>query len=168
MKCEILCALLQRPKVLFLDEPTIGLDLISKDQVRQAIREVNSELGTTVILTSHDLSDVSSLCRNISLLDRGRFLYRGGVEGLLEAHSSRKMIRVKLERPVAQCRLNGFPLVQTGEFTAVLEHSAEGAPLSSLLAQLFKELPIADVSVESAGLEQVVKSLYRAGKAASA
>jgi ABC-2 type transport system ATP-binding protein len=161
MKCEIMCALLHRPKVLFLDEPTIGLDLIAKDQVRQAIREINTRLGTTIILTSHDLSDVSSLCEDISLLDRGRFLYQGKLQHLLDTHSRQKLLRLKLERPISQCRSSGFPFVVTGEYTATLELPSGAGPLRELLPQLFAELPIEDVSVESTRLEQVLQSLYR-------
>jgi ABC-2 type transport system ATP-binding protein len=163
MRCEILCALLHRPKLLFLDEPTIGLDLISKDQVRQAIREINAELGTTIILTSHDISDVSSLCEDISLLDRGRFLYQGKLQSLLELHSRQKVLRVKLARPVGECALNGFPLVATGQYTATLTLAEGAAPLRELLPKLLEELPVEDMSVESTQLDEVVKSLYRQG-----
>jgi ABC-2 type transport system ATP-binding protein len=163
MKCEILCALLHQPKVLFLDEPTIGLDLISKDQVRHAIREVNARLGTTIILTSHDISDVSSLCEDISLLDGGRFLFVGKIQSLLDLHSQERLLNVRLERPVSECRLNGFPFVVTGEYTATLELPRGKEALRQLLPQLFEELPIEDVSVESLRLEQVVKSLYAGG-----
>jgi ABC-2 type transport system ATP-binding protein len=163
MKCEILCSLLHEPKVLFLDEPTIGLDLISKDQVRQAIREINARLGTTIILTSHDISDVSSLCEDISLLDRGRFLYKGKLQTLVDLHSEQKILHVKLNRPFAQCHLNGFPFVATGQYTATLSVRTGETTLRELLPKLFDELPIEDVSVESTPLDQVVKALYRQG-----
>jgi ABC-2 type transport system ATP-binding protein len=159
MKCEILCALIHRPKLLFLDEPTIGLDLVSKDQVRRAVREVNETFGTTIVLTSHDLSDVTSLCRNISLLDGGRLLYQGDVQQLLDAHSASKLVRLKLERPVEELSLPGAVLQRTGELTATLEIGS-GALLAELLPRLLERLPIADISIEATPLEQVIKSLY--------
>ncbi len=161
MKCEIICALLHRPALLFLDEPTIGLDLISKDQVRRAIRDVNEKLGTTVVLTSHDLSDVSSLCEQVSVLDRGRFLYQGKLESLLAASARQKTLKVKLERPLSECHLNGFPFTPTGEYTAALTLDGDASKLHELLPELLRELPIADLSVEAPELEQVVKALYR-------
>lgn len=167
MKCEIMCALLHRPRVLFLDEPTIGLDLISKDQVRHAIRAVNAELGTTIVLTSHDLSDVSSLCRNISLIDSGRFLYHGDIESLLLGHATHKRVEVKLRRPVSAHELSAFSLVSTGEFSAAVELPSSEAGLPEVLPRLLRELPIADVTVESMPLEQVVKSFYRNSGAAT-
>ena len=164
MKCELLCALVHQPKLLFLDEPTIGLDLVSKDQVRHAIRDVAASFGTTIILTSHDVSDVASLCRNISLLDQGRFLYQGDLQQLLEAHSETKLVRFKFLRPVEAGALPGVALRPTGELTASLEIGA--AALAQLLPQLFQRLPIADISIESTPLEQVVKSLYAGGASA--
>jgi len=159
MKCEILCALIHRPTLLFLDEPTIGLDLISKDQVRRAVREVNTTFGTTIVLTSHDLSDVTSLCRNISVLDQGQLLYQGDLQQLLDMHSTGKLVRLKLERPVAEPSVPGVTLQRTGELTMSLEIGC-GASLSQLLPQLLERLPIADISIESTPLEQVIKSLY--------
>lgn len=164
MKCEILCSLLHRPKILFLDEPTIGLDLISKDQVRNAIREINQTLGTTIVLTSHDISDVDSLCEDISLLDSGRFLYHGSIQRLLDTYADNKTIRVKLNRRVSECHLNGFAFTKTGDYTATLELSNASRSLEQVLPQLFHELPIADVSVESMQLEHVVKAIYRANR----
>jgi len=161
MKCEIICSLLHQPKLLFLDEPTIGLDLLAKDQVRRAIRTINAELGTTIILTSHDLSDVSSVCDEISLLDRGRFLYRGPIESLLGAVSSRKLLRLTLREPVLRCRWEGFALVPTGEFTAEVELCADGTSLQPLLQRLLAQLPVSDVSIESLQLEQVIGAIYR-------
>lgn len=164
MKCEILCALIHRPKLLFLDEPTIGLDLISKDQVRRAVREVNATFGTTIVLTSHDLSDVTSLCRNISLLDQGQLLYQGDLQQLLEMHSTGKLVRLKLERPVADLSVPGVTLQRTGDLTVSLEIGS-GVSLSLLLPQLLERLPIADISIEATPLEQVIKSLYEGPKA---
>lgn len=159
MKCEILCALVHRPKLLFLDEPTIGLDLISKDQVRRAIRDVNQTLGTTIVLTSHDLSDVTSLCKNISLLDQGQFLYQGELAELLQAHSGRKLVTLEFLRPVDDQALAGFSLVRTGELTATVEVGADGQ-LAQLLPLLLTKLPVADVGIEAMPLEQIIKFLY--------
>ncbi len=163
MKCEILCALIHRPKLLFLDEPTIGLDLVSKEQVRRAVREVNAAFGTTIVLTSHDLSDVTSLCRNISLLDHGKLLYQGELQRLLETHSTSKVIRLKLQRPITELAVMGIPLQRTGELTAALEIGSE-VPLAQLLPQILERLPIADIAIESTPLEQVIKSLYAGPK----
>jgi len=161
MKCEIICSLLHRPKLLFLDEPTIGLDLLAKEQVRRAIREVNAELGTTIILTSHDLADVSSVCDEISLLDRGKFLFRGPIGTLLQAVSSRRLVRMRLREPVGHCFPRSPGLIATGEFSAEIELHADGDSLQLALQRLLAQLPIADLSVESLQLEHVLGAIYR-------
>jgi len=161
MKCEIICALLHEPKLLFLDEPTIGLDLVAKDQVRRAIRAINDRLGTTIILTSHDLSDVTSVCDEISLLDRGTFLYQGQIHELLSVVSSRKLVRLTLREPVLSCRCDSFALVPTGEFTAELHLRADPISFQPTLQRLLSQLPVSDLSIESLQLEQVVGAIYR-------
>lgn len=161
MKCEIICALLHEPQLLFLDEPTIGLDLIAKEQVRSAIRRVNRELGTTILLTSHDLSDLSSVCDQLSLLERGKFLYRGGIEALLQASSSRKLVRLQLHEPVARCRWDGFSVVPIGEYSAEVEVRLDLLPLPQVLQRLLTQLPVADLTLEAPRLEQVIGAIYR-------
>lgn len=161
MKCEIICALLHEPKLLFLDEPTIGLDLVAREQVRRAVRAINARLGTTIIVTSHDLSDVTSVCDEISLLDRGRFLYQGQIADLLAVVSSRKLVRLTLREPVLNCRWESLSLTPTGEFTAEVQLSADAVTFQPMLQRLLSQLPIADLSIESLQLEQVIGSIYR-------
>jgi ABC-2 type transport system ATP-binding protein len=167
MKCELICALLHQPEVLFLDEPTIGLDLMAKDQIRRAIGEINASLKTTIVLTSHDISDVASLCAEVSLLDRGRFLYQGSIRGLMEAHSERKTVRLELERPVDDClaQLGGVVFTRTGEHGLSIELPRGGVPLQSALSRLVANLPVRDMSVEGLSLERVVRSIYEKAQA---
>ncbi|WP_028982399.1 ABC transporter ATP-binding protein [Sporocytophaga myxococcoides] len=160
MKCEVICSLLHAPKVLFLDEPTIGLDLISKDQVRSAIKNINKELGTTIVLTSHDISDILSLCNKISLIDKGRFLFKGSVNELLEVHASYKLISVDLLKRVDECCLDSFTYIKTGDYSIQIELNGTNNSIHKRLHQVIDELPISDITVESVKLEQVVKSYY--------
>ncbi|MBO9702730.1 MAG: ATP-binding cassette domain-containing protein [Sporocytophaga sp.] len=160
MKCEVICSLLHAPKVLFLDEPTIGLDLISKDQVRSAIKNINKELGTTIVLTSHDISDVLSLCNKISLIDKGRFLFKGSVNELLEVHASYKLISIELLKRVDECSLDGFSYIKTGDYSIQMELNENTNSIHKKLYQVIDELPISDITIESVKLEQVVKSYY--------
>jgi ABC-2 type transport system ATP-binding protein len=167
MKCELICSLLHQPEVLFLDEPTIGLDLMAKDQIRRAVSEINARLTTTIVLTSHDISDVASLCSEVSLIDRGRFLYQGSVRHLLEAHAGQKTVHLELERSVDECLvpLAGFSFARTGERGVTIELSGS-MPVQAALAQLVAELPVRDLSVENLSLERVIKSIYEQARAA--
>jgi ABC-2 type transport system ATP-binding protein len=166
MKCELICSLLHQPEVLFLDEPTIGLDLMAKDQMRRAISEIHARLNTTIVLTSHDISDVASLCTEVSVLDRGRFLYQGSVRQLLERHSGQKTVRLELDRPVAECqaRLDGFTFTRTGERGVTIE-LPRAMPVQAALARLVADLPVRDLSVEALSLERVIKAIYEEARA---
>jgi ABC-2 type transport system ATP-binding protein len=166
MKCELICALLHEPKVLFLDEPTIGLDLVAKDQVRSAIAELHAELNTTVVLASHDISDVASSCPSVSVLDRGRFLYRGTVAALLSTHARQHRVRLEVARPVGTLvdALAAHRFVQNGERHVTVELGVGAERLPEALSRLFAELPVLDVHIEAPSLEGVVRSLY--GRAA--
>lgn len=97
MRGDIAAALLHDPEVLYLDEPTIGLDVISKAKVRQFLKELNTERGTTVLLTTHDLTDIEQLCNRVMVIDHGRLMYDGSLEGLHEVGESERMLVVDLE-----------------------------------------------------------------------
>lgn len=98
MRGDIAAALLHDPEVLYLDEPTIGLDVISKAKVRQFLKELNTERGTTVLLTTHDLTDIEQLCNRVMVIDHGRLMYDGSLAGLHEVGESERMLVVDLER----------------------------------------------------------------------
>ncbi len=111
MRGDIAAALLDDPDVLYLDEPTIGLDVISKAKVRGFLREVNAEQGTTVLLTTHDLTDIEQLCRRVMVIDHGRVMYDGGLEGLHAVGESERTLVVDLERELPP--VTGIPGART-------------------------------------------------------
>jgi len=161
MKCELAAALLHRPVVLFLDEPTIGLDVTMQARIRAFIAEYNRRTGATVLLTSHYMADVVALCKRVIVIHQGKLLYDGGLEALAGRIAPYKLLTVKLEDPdlISHTRLEAY-----GE----LHHSEEGqatlrvlrAEAPSVTARLLAELPVSDLSVEDPPIEDVIDQVF--------
>ncbi|MGA5136453.1 ABC transporter ATP-binding protein [Streptomyces azureus] len=160
MRGDIAAALLHDPEVLYLDEPTIGLDVVSKSKVREFLRELNAERGTTVLLTTHDLQDIEQLCKRVMVIDHGRLMYDGPLAGLHEAGESERTLVVDLERelppidapaPARVVRVDGPR--QWLAFPA----SESAAPL---VARIAAEYPLVDLSVREPDIEAVIAKMY--------
>ncbi|MEU5767537.1 ABC transporter ATP-binding protein [Streptomyces asoensis] len=165
MRGDIAAALLHDPEVLYLDEPTIGLDVVSKARVREFLRELNTERGTTVLLTTHDLQDIEQLCSRVMVIDHGRLVYDGALAGLHEAGESERTLVVDLEREL--------PPVQVGEAARVVrvegprQWVAFPASMSAapLVARIAAEYPLVDLSVREPDIEAVIAwMLYPSGE----
>ncbi|GAD90021.1 putative ABC transporter ATP-binding protein [Vibrio halioticoli NBRC 102217] len=158
MRAEIMVALLHDPHVLFLDEPTIGLDVLVKDKIRGAISSLVQERGTTVILTSHDMTDIEQLSQQLLLLDQGRVKFSGNQDAFASIHKAAKTYRFRLTNTFAHPLLAQASEEEPGVYS-ISEPSVEGE--SELLSQLCAELPLAALSVESHCLENLVKTYFR-------
>ena len=159
MRCELAASLLHDPKILFLDEPTIGLDAVSKVAVRDFIRRINAERKTTVILTTHDMQDIEAIAERILLIGRGRILLDGSLAELQKRHSRMKRITVDY----ADGRFLPLPglTLQSGEAgRAVFMADMDALSVSEAIAPLAKEANITDISVSGATAEELVLSLY--------
>ena len=159
MRCELAASLLHAPKILFLDEPTIGLDAVSKVAVRDFIRRINAERGTTVLLTTHDMQDIEALAERILLIGHGRILLDGALSELQKRHSSVKRIAVEY----ASGRFIPYPglTLQSDEAGhAIFTADTELLSVSEAIAHLAREAEILDLSVSGATAEELVLSLY--------
>jgi ABC-2 type transport system ATP-binding protein len=165
MKCELAAALLHRPRVLFLDEPTIGLDVTMQVVVRDFIRRYNEEHGATVILTSHYMDDVAALCPRVIVIDQGRLVYDGALVELVRKLRPEKRVRITLGSAVERSalQLEGARVVFAEGVEAHL-HVAQ-SELQSVVSRLLASLPIVDLTVEDPPLEEVLGALF-AGAAA--
>src|SRR6185295_7675452 len=140
MKCELVAALLHRPRVLFLDEPTIGLDVSMQAKMREFIRSYNERFGATVLLTSHYMDDVAALCPRVVVIDKGHLRYDGSLDALVRTMRPEKRIVVRLGRAVEPAALEGLGrLVEHGAAKVVLQVS--GAELPARMTELLKRLP---------------------------
>ncbi len=166
MKCELAAALLHRPRVLFLDEPTIGLDVTMQATVRDFVKAYNERFGASVLLTSHYMDDVLALCPRVVVIDRGRLIYDGDLRQLSRDVRPDKRIVVRLGRPVPSADLSRFGLVvASGEAQAVLQVRA--AEVSAAVARMLSALPVVDLTVEDPPLEEVMKELFKTSREAA-
>jgi len=168
MKCEVAAALLHRPQVVFLDEPTLGLDVSMQIKLRQFIANYNRTTGATVILTSHYMADVVSLCPRVLLIQEGKLLFDGELKQLAGRLAPFRQVRMELGEtsPTAVDAL----LVQMGSGVTVLEQSASQRVVrvrrgetSAVVGRLLHELPLADITVEDPPIEAVIDQVYREG-----
>ena len=160
MRCEIAASLLHNPQTLFLDEPTIGLDAVSKIAVRRFIRELNARHGTTVILTTHDMSDIEQMTERILLIGRGRILLDGSLDELKRQSSRRKTLVIEyIGKPPAATA--GMTVLESGEGRLVITLDPSLLPVSEAIALISAETDLTDVSVSDISAEEMVASLYR-------
>lgn len=164
MRCEIAASLIHRPRILFLDEPTIGLDAVSKLAVREFIRRINRERGTTVILTTHDMQDIEALTERILLIGRGRILLDGSLEALKARHSALRQITVVYApgtlSPAARPLPCGITLSGQSEGRAVFAVDTDTLSVSSAIEALTREIDVRDLSVTGQSTDELVVSLY--------
>ncbi|MEU3185873.1 ATP-binding cassette domain-containing protein [Streptomyces sp. NPDC006923] len=159
MRGDIAAALLHDPEVLYLDEPTIGLDVVSKGKVREFLRDLNAERGTTVLLTTHDLTDIEQLCKRVMVIDHGRLLYDGALAGLHEVGESERTLIVDLERELPPIELPGARSVKVeGPRQWLAFPAADSA--APLVARIAAGYPLVDLSVREPDIEAVIAKMY--------
>ncbi len=162
MRGDIAAALLHDPDVLYLDEPTIGLDVVSKAKVRGFLRQLNQELGTTVLLTTHDLQDIEQLCERVMVIDHGRLVYDGPLGGLHAAGGAgagERTLVVDLERETAPIAVEGARVVKVEGPRQWLAFPA-GASAAPLVAAVAARYPLVDLSVREPDIEDVIARMY--------
>jgi ABC-2 type transport system ATP-binding protein len=172
MLCDIAASFLHNPKVVFLDEPTIGLDVSVKSRIRKVIQELNRTKNITIILTTHDLSDVEALCKRIIIIDKGRIIYDGPIQTVTQMFGAYRTLKLQLEnytedlyKQLEARTRSRFPLEQgvqianTEEWTA-LTVNQEHADFLQVLNYVMAEFPIKDVRIEEISMENVVQRIY--------
>jgi len=160
MRCEIAASLLHSPRTLFLDEPTIGLDAVSKIAVRQFIKKLNAEHGTTVILTTHDMQDIEALTERILLIGKGRILLDGGLAELKKRTSERKTLVIEHSGGAPEI-CGGMSLSEAKEGRLVIVLDPSVLPVSEAITRLAAQTELTDVSVSDITAEEMVAALYR-------
>jgi ABC-2 type transport system ATP-binding protein len=160
MRAELAAAVLPAPRVLFLDEPTIGLDVEAKAAVRDFLRELNRVEGTTVILTTHDLDDITRLCSRLMIIDRGRLIYDGTVEELRSAYGTTRVLVVDLveDEPV---EVSGATVARVEGRRRWLEFARDEVSAAELVARVLAGHEVADLTLEEPDIEDIVRRIYR-------
>src|SRR6201987_1608282 len=169
MRCDLAAALLHNPPLLFLDEPTIGLDVGAKDHIRHFLRAINREFRTTVLLTTHDLDDIEELCRRIMIIDHGKVLYDGHLAQLKQQLLRTKQIKFALKDRTQAIGLedfsrDGLEVDQVDELTYRIRFDRVKVSTSDLIRQVLAAIEVRDLLIENEPIEEIIKRIY-AGEA---
>jgi ABC-2 type transport system ATP-binding protein len=160
MKCELVAALLHRPRVVFLDEPTIGLDVVSQKRIREFISMTNRQEGSTIILTSHYMDDVRALCDRVVIIDHGRVIFDDSLGRLVAQFTDTKQLRLTFHSPVAAGDLEPFGRVTEREdLSAALEIKRDEAP--RVAAALLARLPVMDIEITDPDIQDVIRDIFQ-------
>lgn len=161
MRCEIAASLIHNPKILFLDEPTIGLDAVSKIAVRQFIKTINKEKGVTVILTTHDMNDIEALAERVLLIGKGSLLYDGNLEKLRRQFGTHKTITADYHKNSNPINIPGTTVITWSPERVTLSIDTEKIKTSEVITQLSNKVELLDVSIETQPIEDIIVQLYK-------
>jgi ABC-2 type transport system ATP-binding protein len=163
MRGELTAALLHDPDVVFLDEPTIGLDVVAKARVREFLAAANRDRGVTVLLTTHDLADIERLCSRLLILDRGRLIYDGSIERLIERYGEERTLVVDLEEPAPPLEVDGARVVRVEGPRQWLRFRRGDTSAAQLTAAVAARARLVDLAIEEPDIEDVVRRIYVEG-----
>ncbi|AFC27480.1 ABC transporter [Paenibacillus mucilaginosus 3016] len=171
MRCELAASLIHNPKILFLDEPTIGLDIVVKTEIREFLKSINQRFGTTILLTTHDLQDIEALCSRVIMLDDGRIIYDGGLEELKNRWGKGKEVILRFAQPASLQRLKeltaGLEVHWSldNEMTAKVWIPQEQAGVSEVLGRVVNAVAIEDIKIIETTTDDIVREIYKSGSA---
>ncbi len=168
MKCDLAIAFLHNPKIIYLDEPTIGLDILVKENIRSFIKTMNAERNTTVILTTHDLNDIDSICQRAIIIDSGKIVYDGSIDAIKARFGTHKVLHIEVKDNLRQgdevVQLPaGVTVQEFGEHRIKLHLNKEAASLAEVIQTLIEQYNIVDISIEDVSIESIVKQIYQEG-----
>jgi ABC-2 type transport system ATP-binding protein len=167
MKAELLAALLHQPQILFMDEPTLGLDINAQAAVRDFLRQYNQQYDATIILTSHYMADITALCRRVLLIYEGGLIYDGSLEGLLEKFAPYSEVRVELSQSIPDLVAAQVGLQTYGELASVEGQSVrflvQRDRLTKTVSRILAELEVLDLTVTDPPIEEVIGRVFKAG-----
>jgi ABC-2 type transport system ATP-binding protein len=161
MRGELTAAMLHDPEILFLDEPTIGLDIVAKARVREFLATVNRERGVTVLLTTHDLSDIERLCKRLLIIDHGRVIYDGGLDSLIARYGEERTLIVDLEEPAEPLQVPGARVVKVEGPRQWLRFRRAEVSAAQLTASVAAQAALVDLAIDEPDIEDVVRRIYQ-------
>jgi ABC-2 type transport system ATP-binding protein len=159
MKCELIAALLHNPKVLFLDEPTIGLDVVMQKTLRDFIREYNKEYGATIILTSHYMDDVKELCERVIMIDHGEKMYDGSLKKITQTYARNKILSITFGETITKKALASFGELKSLE-NRVATLIVKRSEATKTAAKILNKFKITDLNIEEASIEAIVREIF--------
>jgi ABC-2 type transport system ATP-binding protein len=160
MRADLCAAMLHDPVILFLDEPTIGLDVVAKERIRQFIVHINRERRTTILLTTHDLSDVEKLCERVMIIDHGQLLYDGALEILRERFGGKRKLVVDFANEYEHVAVEGAQVINQEGLRVTYEFEREAMTASKLIGRLSSKYRIHDLEVREPDIEATIRRIY--------
>lgn len=169
MRADLAAALIHNPQVIYLDEPTIGLDVVVKENVRKAIKEINLKYGTTIILTTHDLDDIEELCNRIIIIDKGKKIYDGEIKGVKEEYGDLATVEIQVKEEISLESLNIFDdiykdkdfKIDFKENKLFITFNINKISSSEIISRVMKKITVVDFAVKETSIEDIVKKMYK-------
>jgi ABC-2 type transport system ATP-binding protein len=160
MRADICAAILHDPTLLFLDEPSIGLDVVAKERIREFITYLDQERGTTIILTTHDISEVEKVCRRVMIIDHGNLLYDGELSQLKERYGGKRQLIVEFAQVYQHTPVNGAEIIEHDGLVTIYHFSSTDVTASELIGRLSKRYRIRDLEVREPDIETTIRRIY--------
>ena len=169
MRADLAAALIHNPQVIYLDEPTIGLDVVVKENVRKAIKEINLKYGTTIILTTHDLDDIEELCNRIIIIDKGKKIYDGEIKGVKEEYGYLATVEIQVKEEISLESLNIFDdiykdkdfKIDFKENKLFITFNINKISSSEIISRVMKKITVVDFAVKETSIEDIIKKMYK-------
>jgi ABC-2 type transport system ATP-binding protein len=161
MKCTIISALLHNPKLVFLDEPSIGLDVVAKDRFRDFILNINMQQKTTFIVTTHDMGDIEKLCKRIIIINHGVIVYDGPIEKIKKKYLTHKHLHVTFNKLDKEFQLAGCRVVEKGQYDLKLELDTRKQTVKKVINYLLAKFDVADIIVQDPPIEEIIQKIYK-------
>ena len=163
MRAEVAAAVLHNPKILFLDEPTIGLDITVKRKIREFIRELNRRYQTTVILTSHDMKDIEDICERIIVIDKGTIVVDTQMDQLQKRYSKNAVVTLTIREPVENIAIDGATLKEQDEHKLVFEIAKNVLTPGQLMHKVYEIVEVEDIDIKESSVEDIIHDIYLNG-----
>ena len=164
MKCELVSSLLHGPEIVFLDEPTIGLDIISKEKIRDFIKKINRDKKTTFLVTTHDMDDIEDLCKEIIIINKGKLVFDGKLEKIQREVLKTKILDIKFKEKVSSKELKKVikdaDIRENGDFEARISVDLKKTTIQKVVNDIINEFPINDINISNPKIETIIKRIY--------
>jgi ABC-2 type transport system ATP-binding protein len=160
MRCEIITSLLHKPEIVFLDEPTIGLDVVAKRNLRDTLKKLNKDWNTTIFLTSHDTGDIEALCEKTVIINHGKLIYEDSTQALKQQHIDEKRVYVRFQKETEYESLNGVEVIENDGYEINVEINTNILPIKKFLQNLVSKYDVIDINIEDPSLEEIISNIY--------
>ncbi len=163
MRADIAAALLHNPPCLFLDEPTIGLDIVAKERIREFIREINREQKTTVLFTTHDMVDLEKTCNRMIIIDHGSIIYDGDINNIKKEFGKERSLVFDFNKKYNKINIDGVSVTEDSEYKKTLTFKRDDYKISDLIAEVTKKYDVADLTIKEPDIDSIVRKIYENG-----